>query len=1272
VKRRWAKKLFWWLFATVVVTLALLVIAARALFPYAADYKQDVEAWVGEQLGQPLTIGELDVRWRHTYPEVIFRQVSLLDEQGETFNTLAQLSLSLDISELLLNQNISFIHLKVVLEKLTLQRDGQGHISVAEFPSAISMANADSRDDGADSLLNWLLQQGDMTISIESLAWIDQLNQLDYRFTNLHFSFNNDGDWHQINGMIQLPYVAEASLQLAIEVLGNPLRSADWQGRIYLQGESISLPHWLLDQPVFGQLATKGHFDFSLWSEWQGPALSSLQGELAFSDLELQSVKDGDSRRFESLASKLDWQRLADGWQLSLQDLALSYQGHRWPLSQHIFRQAENAEGQSQLAMQSGYLDLGDSADLLVYLGALPQEGLEALSALRPQGELTNIHGQYLSAQNNSVRSDFKGFSISPWMEMPGLENFSGQLAFQKDHAHLAFDTQQGRFEWPGMFRKPLTVGELTGDFFWHRLAEGWELSSPHFALSNEHLASEGAVNLSLSSQQGPFLDLALRFLRGDMQHVSRYLPVGIMIDPAVEWLDQGIVDGSITEGGLIYHGAMRDFPFQQGQGNFDVTFEVERATIIPQPGWWPIREIDASVGFSGAAMAIAARSGKLLSSDIKKCTVTIDDMLSDHPFLDIEGEGMTNTPDIFNYLLNSPLYETLSFLNMFDSQGDSSVGLAMKIPLSKNDEFSFDAVAELRDNALTILPAELQLNDLNGNLHISMDGLDIEHVEGSLYGRPVTLNAETLLDASGQVATLIQASSDLDGDMLSAYLKQPIFSELMQGRSELHGRVYIPHQQEAERVPTVQLESSLLGVELSLPGEFAKQADESRKLQLDLRFDAQASPVMQLHYAQQLGALISFDQPMIRGQIVLGKEPPQLPEQPGLDIRGELSHFSLHEMLDKWPGSVDQRNTLIPDIAHRLELKLNTLELFGQSLQQVNMLATRVDDQWQVDISSEQAKGILQLSERVQSGPLVANMEYLHLAEVASTDTSNTFDMQLLPPLQIQVTQFSYDNLALGALKLDSRWVGKNYYVDELLLHPGSAKITLQGGWEYDPHNSGLSTFSLHLESDDLGRTISALGYAGAIEKGEGRIDASINWQGGIAEFETEKLNGEIDFKFEDGRVLEVEPGAGRMLGLLSIQMLPRRLLLDFSDLFSKGFSFDEIRAHYHLTHGVADTDSFTMLGASARIDMLGKVDLAQRSYDQRLIITPFVTESLPLLSFLTGLATPQIAAAIFVAQKLFRDDLEKIAQFEYHVTGPWDSPSVEKVGEVTLDKQK
>ncbi|VAW86207.1 FIG005080: Possible exported protein, partial [hydrothermal vent metagenome] len=653
------------------------------------------------------------------------------------------------------------------------------------------------------------------------------------------------------------------------------------------------------------------------------------------------------------------------------------------------------------------------------------------------------------------------------------------------------------------------------------------------------------------------------------------------------------------------------------------------------------------------------------------QCRVSIADLGADNNSLSISGDILAEIPDIFEYLLSSPVTDSVDFLSIFDAQGKSQVALALEIPFSSEGEFSFNATGELADNKLEILPADLSLDALNGKLHISMAGLEIEQINGLLYGEPIKINAKILDEIPGG-ATQIQAITSLTGEMLSQYFDLSLFSNLMSGTGSLSAEVFLPyHPTLAQRGSSVLLESNLEGVALALPGTLKKQPEEQRKVVVELQLAEEKPVLAQINYDGGIAALLSFDQPRLRGKVVLGEPRPlQLPEQPGLTISGELSEFSLSELLTLLPEPPEQSKNE-PILLRSLNLTLDELELFGQQLQSVELNATRTDWQWLINIDSPQAKGRIQFSEQGSREPVIADMVHLHLSKQPDVETNDEtpertpLDMKKLPPLQIQVQQLSYDNLSLGAMTLNSHWIGPRYQLEELLLHPDSARLSLHGLWNPNPLPLGESYINLWLDSEDIGRTISGLGYAGAINKGEGSVNAAIQWFGGFGEFEAAKINGKIEFKLEDGRILDVEPGAGRVLGLLSLQMLPRRLLFDFGDLFGKGFSFDEIRGHYEMDSGVAKTDNLTMLGASARVDLLGSVDLGKQEYDQRLIVTPFVTGSLPMLTYLTGVATPQIAAVIFLAQKVFQDDLEKMAQFEYHVSGPWDNPNVVKVDE-------
>ena len=58
------------------------------------------------------------------------------------------------------------------------------------------------------------------------------------------------------------------------------------------------------------------------------------------------------------------------------------------------------------------------------------------------------------------------------------------------------------------------------------------------------------------------------------------------------------------------------------------------------------------------------------------------------------------------------------------------------------------------------------------------------------------------------------------------------------------------------------------------------------------------------------------------------------------------------------------------------------------------------------------------------------------------------------------------------------------------------------------------------------------------------------------------------------------MDPGIAKLLGVLSLQSLPRRLTLDFRDIFQQGFAFDGIDGDVKIGQGQATTRNLRMRG--------------------------------------------------------------------------------------------
>jgi uncharacterized protein YhdP len=157
------------------------------------------------------------------------------------------------------------------------------------------------------------------------------------------------------------------------------------------------------------------------------------------------------------------------------------------------------------------------------------------------------------------------------------------------------------------------------------------------------------------------------------------------------------------------------------------------------------------------------------------------------------------------------------------------------------------------------------------------------------------------------------------------------------------------------------------------------------------------------------------------------------------------------------------------------------------------------------------------------------------------------------------------------------------------------------------------------------------------------------------------DKLSGSLHLKVEAGEVTEVDPGVGRLVGLFSLHALGKRLLLDFSDLFSKGLEFDHIEGNFELSEGDAYTADLEMVGPAVKVDVSGRTGLKTRDYDQLVTVTPRVSSTLPVVGALA--VNPTVGVVLAVAQQLLGKQMDRMTSTEYQLTGSWDQPVIKKL---------
>jgi uncharacterized protein YhdP len=199
-----------------------------------------------------------------------------------------------------------------------------------------------------------------------------------------------------------------------------------------------------------------------------------------------------------------------------------------------------------------------------------------------------------------------------------------------------------------------------------------------------------------------------------------------------------------------------------------------------------------------------------------------------------------------------------------------------------------------------------------------------------------------------------------------------------------------------------------------------------------------------------------------------------------------------------------------------------------------------------------------------------------------------------------------------------------------------------------------------VHLEasSENAGDVVRALGYESAIDEAAASVTADLHWDAPPLAVALGAVAGEFDFAIGAGRVLEVDPGVGRLFGLLNLSALRRRLTLDFSDMFQKGYAFDSIEGVFKLAAGQATTEQVTITGLAADIVVSGRAGLLDRDYEQIVTVTPEFSTALPVAGAVVG--GPVVAAALLLAEQVMGNEVNKLIRYQYRVSGSWDDPQI------------
>ena len=763
---------------------------------------------------------------------------------------------------------------------------------------------------------------------------------------------------------------------------------------------------------------------------------------------------------------------------------------------------------------------------------------------------------------------------------------------------------------------------------------------------------------------KGGYLDLVGKFGKGNAKYALFYYPINLGKE-TLNWLDTSILEGRVEDVNLTVKGNLADFPFvnrnnqlDKKLGIFKVTAKVSDVLLEYGTGWPMIEGLGLDMLFEGNRMELNANKGHIFGNKIIKSKTEIAQLDADFPMLHIVSEVEGAVTDGIKFVNESPVkLVTQGFTDNLKTAGQGKLNLELIIPMQNLDAAKYKGVYKISNGTIFAdtdvgLP---ELSKLNGVLNFTENSLTTQNVSTEILGGPAQFSLRTGIDKVLHVTANGRIS-----DVAVKKLASNALIDTMQGSADWTGEITIK-----KPMVEVNLRSNLVGMAIGLPPPFNKPTNQDMAFSFEKKQTNPSNDSIDIKYGNlasakilrtvQTGAGQEGKLVFERGDIGINMAA-AAPNQAGLSLHGKLDYLNADDWLALF-NNANSKADATPMTINKADIAIQKLDVFGRRLNALKVIAQPNATGLQMAIESQEITGSAEW-QSAGTGKIIARLKNLTVPNSSEAKVAAKKDFVKLskayPALDVVAENFQLGNKDLGNLELNAFETGDDWIIQKLKITNPDSTLMADGTWHNWTRNPNTK-LNFTLNVDNIGRTLKRFGQPDTVKGGEAAIVGQLEWSGSPHQFETDGLNGYFKLSATKGQVLKVKPGVGRLFGLLTLQSLPRRLSLDFKDLFSDGFAFDKISANAKIDNGIMRSDDFFMTGPAAETTIKGETNLKTETQRLNVKVIPHISDSLSLAALAGG---PIAGAAAFVAQKILKDPFNKIISSEYIITGTWDKP--------------
>lgn len=1234
------------------IILAVGLTVVRVFLSSVESYKSDLENKIYELTTIPIEIGKLRANMRGFSPEIILKDIRVLaeNEQDKPAIQLNEMRLGIDFVELLLNrQLLPSSWFTIVGAKLSIIRKEDGSLSIAGLNT------------GDSDKPVWLLEGSRYELLKSDITWRDEKKNaapVEFKEVNLLIKNDTDTQRHELHLISQLSKQHGSSLRISMDVKGNIFKADNINGNVYVEGKGIQLGEIFNGELPSGLKITSAEADFKCWSQFNKSSLISTSGSLQAKNIVLD--KNPKSLSISVLKTEFDVANQKKGWQFELTDFSLKTKKSEWPAMTLKFS-ANHAF--NNLAVSATHLKLNALTKLIDFFSPLDKEKNSLISKLDLQGQLKKLTMVAdIKNKRYAINSAFEKIDANAISGLPQVNNLSGSIKGTNEHGFLSLNTEQGELYFPKLFRDAFSIKQLSGRVEWRQSLDKWQILSDSLIFNARYIDTESKMVITIPKQDKPvFMDLQSSFANmHDLSHIKQYYPVSIMKKRVVDWLENAFLSGKIEQGGVLFYGNLKKFPFADHQGVFEVLLNATDVELQYHQDWPAFEKLATEILFYKNGVSIDVEHAETNQLQVKQTLIKIPEFKKSKHLL-VQGKVQGNIINALKFIKQTPIQVPVdSILDAITPEGYTHVDLDLKIPLIETALESSNITAHLKKAAIKVNAIDLNVEDIWGELNFAGKGIFSDNLKAKALGFPITVAINSEDDKTSIIA---EGKTDIPNlkQQFDFFNNEFVTDSRINGETSYMAKLDLPIDK--KQSSTLEIETDLSGIAINMPGTLNKLATQENPLFINMLLNEQELLPITINYNDHLKIAMNSNKQqhtVHSAHIVYGQGQAVIPVKKGIHLQINQKNFELSEWKDIVKLGLNGK-TQSDSSFNTIGINTKQLQWKDKKLGPFELEIQALGQQWQGTIVSSMAKGTFTIPFKPKGKDKInLQLDFVNLSKLKKIGgqvdkaTIKELTMSELPLIKIHSEQLEWKDTTLGKLDLETEQLSEGIKFKHINVISKEHSIKLKANWIKKQHGSITEIYG-SLIADDLGNFLSRLGFNTDLKDIHAKIDYFGEWPGSPYQFSLAKMEAEVDVEMKGGRISSIEPGFGRILGLIAMNHWIKRLTLDFDDIFKQGLSLNNIIGHFRIDKGMAITRNLLVDSAPAKISISGKADLLGKTLDHVIKVVPKSSDAVPI----AGTIVSRVAGAI---TQVITNDYEEGYYFgsSYKVIGLWDDIKV------------